>query len=213
MNGKWTLILSVFLALIAACPAAGQGGPRRPDEKRRPEQKQFDSARLFEQFDKNNDGQLDRTEVPERMKERFERIDTNGDGKLSREDVQRVVPRLGGPPPAAPSDPLFGRLDINGDGRLSKMELQNAAGLLETLDRNKDGSLDREELVVPTKKGNGRPGEVITPPARAERVADRLQVGDAAPNFTLPLVNGKGEVTLSVFKGVKPVVLIFASYT
>ena len=43
--------------------------------------------------------------------------------------------------------------------------------------------------------------------------ADRLKVGDPAPDFTLPAVDGKETVTLSAFKGKRPVVLIFASYT
>ena len=59
----------------------------------------------------------------------------------------------------------------------------------------------------------GKPGEVNTPAARGERLPDRLKEGDAAPDFTLPLVKGKGEVKLSSFRGKRPVVLIFASYT
>ena len=66
---------------------------------------------------------------------------------------------------------------------------------------------------TPAAKKGGRPGEVNTPPARGERVADTLRVGDPAPDFTLPLAKGKGEVTLSGFRGKRPVVLIFASYT
>jgi peroxiredoxin len=34
-----------------------------------------------------------------------------------------------------------------------------------------------------------------------------------APDFTLPLQNGKGEITLSQFRNEKPVVLIFGSFT
>lgn len=60
----------------------------------------------------------------------------------------------------------------------------------------------------------GRPGEVITPAARRERITtDRLKVGDKAPDFTLKTPDGKGAVTLSEFRGRRPVVLIFASYT
>ena len=58
-----------------------------------------------------------------------------------------------------------------------------------------------------------RPGEINTPAARGERIRDRLKEGDAAPDFTLPLVKGKGEVTLSSFRSKRPVVLVFASYT
>ena len=56
-------------------------------------------------------------------------------------------------------------------------------------------------------------GEINTPPARGERLPDRLKVGDPAPDFSLPLVKGAGEVKLSSFRGKRPVVLIFASYT
>jgi len=57
------------------------------------------------------------------------------------------------------------------------------------------------------------PGEKFTPPAKGERQQDRLSVGDAAPDFTLPVPSGKGEVKLSSFQGKRPVVLIFGSCT
>ena len=58
-----------------------------------------------------------------------------------------------------------------------------------------------------------RQGEINTPPARRERYADQLKVGDPAPDFTLPDPSGSGEVTLSSFRGKKPVVLVFGSFT
>jgi hypothetical protein len=61
--------------------------------------------------------------------------------------------------------------------------------------------------------GQGPPREVNTPAARGERQPDRLRVGDPAPDFTLPTADGKDTVTLSAFRGKRPVVLIFASYT
>jgi AhpC/TSA family len=68
-------------------------------------------------------------------------------------------------------------------------------------------------IVAPLAAQQTPPGEVNTPPARAERHPDRLKVGDPAPDFTLPLVKGKGAVRLSSLRDRKPVVLIFASYT
>ncbi len=62
------------------------------------------------------------------------------------------------------------------------------------------------------KKG-GRPGEVITPAAKGERKTETLRVGDPAPDFSLPVVKGDGEISLADFRGKKPAVLIFASYT
>jgi hypothetical protein len=59
----------------------------------------------------------------------------------------------------------------------------------------------------------GRGDEVNAPPARGERHQDSLKVGDPAPDFTLPDPQGTRQVTLSTFRGKKPVVLVFGSYT
>jgi hypothetical protein len=40
-----------------------------------------------------------------------------------------------------------------------------------------------------------------------------LAEGDAAPDFTLPLYDRSGQVRLSSFRGQRPVVLVFGSYT
>jgi zinc protease len=66
---------------------------------------------------------------------------------------------------------------------------------------------------TPPKKNKGRPGEVITPAAKAERIKDTLRENDPAPDFTLADPAGRKKVTLSDFRGRKPVVLIFGSYT
>jgi|TARA_B100002003_G_C13858632_1_gene420482 hypothetical protein len=44
------------------------------------------------------------------------------------------------------------------------------------------------------------------------RIPDRFGVGDAAPEFCLPLLDGSGEVQLTQLRG-QPVVLVFGSYT
>ena len=43
--------------------------------------------------------------------------------------------------------------------------------------------------------------------------AGSLRVGDAAPNFDLPTADKKSQVRLADFRGQRPVVLIFGSYT
>jgi hypothetical protein len=43
--------------------------------------------------------------------------------------------------------------------------------------------------------------------------AGRLKVGDPAPDFALPASDRKSQVELASFRGAKPVVLIFGSYT
>ena len=47
-----------------------------------------------------------------------------------------------------------------------------------------------------------------------KKVAARApRVGDMAPDFTLFDIEGKNSVTLSSFRGKKPVALVFGSYT
>lgn len=43
--------------------------------------------------------------------------------------------------------------------------------------------------------------------------AGHLRIGDDPPDFTLPLLDRSGSITLSSFRGRNPVVLIFGSYT
>jgi hypothetical protein len=43
--------------------------------------------------------------------------------------------------------------------------------------------------------------------------AGTLEIGDPAPDFTLPTTDHQSHVTLSSFAGQKPVVLVFGSYT
>jgi peroxiredoxin len=40
-----------------------------------------------------------------------------------------------------------------------------------------------------------------------------VNIGDTAPDFTLPLLDHSSQVTLSSFHAAKPVVLVFGSYT
>ena len=56
---------------------------------------------------------------------------------------------------------------------------------------------------------------MVIPFERLWNVARRgaLQVGDAAPDFTLRTADKQGSVQLSAFRGKQPVALIFGSYT
>jgi peroxiredoxin len=50
---------------------------------------------------------------------------------------------------------------------------------------------------------------------RQQKALDKLapRAGDLAPDFTLHDIEGKESITLSDFRGVKPVALIFGSFT
>ncbi len=57
------------------------------------------------------------------------------------------------------------------------------------------------------KRGGGRPKGYARPPDRGPKV------GDMAPTFQLMSLDGKKETDLDAFRGKKPVVLFFGSYT
>jgi hypothetical protein len=64
-------------------------------------------------------------------------------------------------------------------------------------------------------------GAVLTRQSRAWRTEDRrssggsvgTKVGEIAPPFTLMSLDGKGKTDLASFRGKRPVVLFFGSYT
>ena len=88
-----------------------------------------------------------------------------------------------------------------------------AAAFLATASSGVTGEHPVDRPVAPPPREVGPKREYIAPAARGERLPDRLKVGDPAPDFTLKTPDGKQEVALSGFKGRRPVVLIFASYT
>lgn len=51
------------------------------------------------------------------------------------------------------------------------------------------------------------------PPMWKRARAGNLRPGDAAPDFILPTLDHRGTVQLSSFRGSRPVVLVFGSYT
>ncbi|MEQ1859011.1 MAG: hypothetical protein ABMA13_03670 [Chthoniobacteraceae bacterium] len=53
------------------------------------------------------------------------------------------------------------------------------------------------------------------PPQRKgdQRIPDTVRVGETAPDFKLKTQDGASEVQLSSFRGRRPVVLVFGSYT
>ncbi|MDA0588049.1 MAG: hypothetical protein O2820_08245 [Planctomycetota bacterium] len=70
--------------------------------------------------------------------------------------------------------PIQAALDTDNDGVISAKEIENAVVALRTLDKNKDGKLDRDELRPPRPEGGfgggpggGRPGEGGRPGAGA----------------------------------------------
>jgi Ca2+-binding EF-hand superfamily protein len=140
----------------------GQGG----DAKAKQKKKTFvdmvlgGTDKFIERFDKNKDGFLTTDELPPCSVKQFERFDRNKDGKLNRAEVEsmlddfRLLLEKQGAVPAGAAverlvDMLLSQMDSDKDGKLSKEEARGqAAKLFAILDVNKDGFLDRSELLA-----------------------------------------------------------------
>jgi Ca2+-binding EF-hand superfamily protein len=132
-------------------------------------------------FDANHNGQLEKSEVPERMQGLFERGDTNHDGVLTRDEIAKLAEAnrqqaggggrgpggdgrgrggpgggFGGRGPGGPGqfDLAFNALDTDHDGEISAEEINNAPTSLKTLDKNNDGRITEDE-VTPNFGGRG----------------------------------------------------------
>lgn len=137
-------------------------------------------ASLLMAFDRNSDGNLEKSEVPERMLGIFDRADTNKDGKVNADEIKksaaasRQINEMGGREgfgregregggregfgregrgPGMPGDRLMTALDTNKDGVISADEIAAAPSALRTLDTNKDGQLTADEFRQPVRIG------------------------------------------------------------
>ena len=126
----------------------------------------------------------------------------------------------------------FGEADANDDKKVDAKELkQYASGklpdfdqfeaLFKELDTDKDGAVSEKEfenrMAAVQKIMASQPGAATQLGARNRRNARQrpasLKIGQVAPTFKLKSLDGESETDLASFKGKKPVVLIFGSYT
>lgn len=114
-------------------------------------------AARFERMDLNGDGFIDRADrelaAAQRRDAWFKAADTNGDGMLSRAEFDAADRMHAGRDghrhgPHATRGDRMATLDKDGDGRISRAEAADSplAARFDSLDANKDGFLDRDEL-------------------------------------------------------------------
>lgn len=112
---------------------------------------------VFQRLDRNADGKVELSELPEQARERMrqfmDQYDANHDQSLTldefRKGRQTLRERLGlaTPRPAMPAG-LLRVLDTNGDGVLSKEEIAASPESLRKLDTDGDGTLGKGELMA-----------------------------------------------------------------
>jgi hypothetical protein len=143
----------------------GEGGRGEPPQVPAPGPTADELLSLLMTFDKNKDGKLQKSEVPERQAGILERGDTNTDGVLDAAELRKLTADQAAAPVAPPRAGRgrggFGRLnqaatalDKDGNGELSGDEIAGATDALKVLDKNNDGRITEDEL-VPSGEGRG----------------------------------------------------------
>ncbi|MFC1534570.1 hypothetical protein ACFL7M_14540 [Thermodesulfobacteriota bacterium] len=100
-------------------------------------------------------------------------------------------------------------LDSHKGGMLSKGEFSGPVNVLKSPDKEDGGFIvsievpSRGLLVSASASGNRRPSRIDKAP----------KVGDIAPTFKLMSLDGKQAFDLEKYRGKRPVVLFFGSYT
>jgi hypothetical protein len=182
---------------------------------------------LADRFDADHDGVINREEFkgPAHL---FDRLDANRDGVLTEADFDwsqnSPLSRQ-----ASMAAAWFYRIDRDSNGRISKEEWD---AFYDRIAKGK-GYVSREDLrdAFPTAPP-AKPPQSKTPPQKAPSddpspltfVLGLLSgelgsfhegpaIDDLAPEFTLKTLDGKQTVSLGQFRGKKPVVLVFGSFT
>lgn len=209
---------AMMLSLFKAEPMGPGAGWYRPSQKK------LDFRWLVQRFDRNSDGVISRDEIPENAPYAnimFNRLDRDADGAIRPIDFDYQA-RQPNTPPLMMSQFFTQLLDGDTNGRITVAELQE---LIARADKDKTGFLTIEDLQrdftrafadmmnapgeeMPSQEDfvrmffNGELGTMETGP----------ELGDDAPDFSLPTYDGSRTVKLSESRG-KPVVLIFGSFT
>ncbi|HSQ62271.1 MAG TPA: hypothetical protein VLM85_03625 [Polyangiaceae bacterium] len=158
------LMTGSLLALaMAACSGAGatdsqQASISAVSPGAQAQQGQHDGSRFLQHFDKNGDGKVQVSELPERMQQRLGAADTDKDGVLSPEELHAFHSQM--------QAAKFAKSDKNGDGALDATEVSPERwARIQVADANKDGKVTKAELeqaratgLLPRGKHHGKRG-------------------------------------------------------
>ena len=183
-----------------------------------PSESRYDFRWLARRFDRNGDGRITREEMKDHPK-LFERLDRDRDGVITTEDfnwseTSTYIRQMG------MVQMWMSRIDSNSNGRISKQEWEN---FFEHASKGKDHLTpeDLREALMQMPRRQGPPPRGPSPDIMLAGLFngelgsyfEGPNVGDRAPGFTLRTYDGKQTIRLVEYRGKKPVVLIFGSFT
>jgi len=134
------LVGAIVLASGLGCSVAAGQAPQTNEMGARAEGAQagHDPARFVQRFDKNGNGTVELSELPERMQKWLAKADTNTDGTITVEELKAHA--------QARRDEMFKRGDKNGDGALTAEEVGRRWERLQVADVDHSGTVTRAEL-------------------------------------------------------------------
>ena len=109
----------------------------------------MDPARFVQRFDRNGNGALEVSELPDGMQQRFGAADTNHDGVLAADEMTAFH--------AAREAEHFAQMDGNHDGALTQDEVGERWAHLGAADADHDGRVTAAELQAARVAGTLRP--------------------------------------------------------
>jgi len=122
------LVLVILMCLALAAPA-------------------WAAVDYFTHMDTDQNGKINKKEFAGAVSKSFDKLDKDKNGYLDREEFKATGPG---------AEKLFDELDTNRDGKISKEEFTHGAmKRFELLDKDKNGFLDRGELVQQEAKKGG----------------------------------------------------------
>lgn len=206
--------------MLSAVLSGSQMGPG--DGWFHPGQSRYGWDWLAERYDTDKNGVVSKDELAG-YGELFERLDRDHDGELKAEDFDwseksPFIKQQG------MAGQLFARVDHSSNGRVSQEEWQK---FFEKLAGEK-GYVSREDLRAglfpPPPNVAAMAARAAEGPAEPTLIKGILsgelgsicegpRIGAKAPDFELETEDGKQKVHLADFRGKKPVVLIFGSFT
>ncbi|HEX4335506.1 MAG TPA: hypothetical protein VH062_06300 [Polyangiaceae bacterium] len=218
----WTLISGLASLALTAC--SGEGGDPSPADipqgtasaplEAAPQGMtsgtQHDPSKMIQHFDKNGDGKLEVSELPEKMQGFLGKADSDKDGTLSVAELNAAhdafKAKFAGHDFGKSMDPaaVLKRLDANGDGKLETAEIPpHFQKFMSKADTDGDGALTLAEMTAARetfmkarftsadKNGDG----ALTASEVGDRKWAHISVADADNNGSITLPEIEAAVT------------------
>ena len=226
-------ILAAFLVLLAGCGSTSVVGETDTVWQHLVERYDSDGDAVvtadeygrdsskFERLDKDEDGALTKADFTNAQPMAPGQMDTRFDAMATQRSMMRWFQDDDNPGDLYVEEVTasFYRLDSDRDGWLSAAEYPGGettwASFVAACDTDHDGevALAETESFFNRRDRDGDGVWKRPPPRAGARRRVGVAEGEPAPDFTLRPPDGGDPVTLSSFRGGKPVALIFGSYT